>query len=289
MKEKMTYYLSLEWIVKFVRLLTKTASNIAESVFILASLWVIFNMVAHKLTLQLLGSEKIETINQLALIAFSALPELIFVAVIEKTLSLWKSRSWLWAVLYTVPCFLFGGLAISVFQHFTSASGDVNIVLSKDEIFFRVCIGYYYAIINGMYDRLKTPDLLSEFRRLKTKIVPELEAKNDLLIGEINELKSQNTKRVPRKAASRAVSEYVNPSDYLVNQIKSGIKTIELDRLITETGISKREINRMIKDGDLKVTPRDKNKVRLSSVAEWLEIPIPISTKEEVIETILSD
>jgi beta-N-acetylglucosaminidase len=133
-----------------------------------------------------------------------------------------------------------------------------------------------------MYDRMKAPDLFTQ--------IVELEDKNAGLIAELNSINEQiNSSKKSRKAASRAVSEYVNPSDYLVNQIKSGIKTIELDRLITETGISKREINRMIKDGDLKVTPRDKNKVRLSSVAEWLEIPIPISTKEEVIETILSD
>lgn len=260
-KSFLSFVISLEWITRFVRLLTKTAGNIAESVFILASLWVIINMVAHKFLLLFIHPEIIEYTNQLALISFSALPELIFVLTLERTLLLWKHKERIWGLLYSIPCIAFVYLTTSAFFKFTNSSGEAS-TLAGFELVIRVLIGYYYSVLNQMFSKLKEPNLFSELGRLKSEL--------ENLKGELENLKNK------RKPASKADREVViKPSNWLIEQANKGEKTVELARLIEETGLSKRQVNALIKDGILELDRRNNQRIRMTSVCRWLEIYLP--------------
>lgn len=267
-KSFLSFVISLEWITRFVRLLTKTAGNIAESVFILASLWVIINMVAHKFLLLFIPFKIIEYINQLSLISFSALPELIFVLTLERTLLLWRHKERIWGFLYSIPCIAFIYLTTSAFFKFTNSSGEAS-TLAGFELVIRVLIGYYYSVLNQMFSKLKEPNLFSELDGLKIQL--------ENLKTELDTLKNK------RKPASKAILDVViKPTNWIIEQANRGEKTVELARLIEETGLTKPQVNGLIKSGILEMDRRNKQKVRMSSVCRWLEINLPTDIPKAV-------
>ena len=102
------------WIVDLVRWLIDTGGNIAESAFVLATVYVTINTVAHLLVTWLLPDDAIRSLNQMSVIAFSVLPELIVVAAMAVTFDHWcmvartrRVDAWVWAVAYTLPTFVF--------------------------------------------------------------------------------------------------------------------------------------------------------------------------------------
>src|SRR5207244_11444886 len=75
---RVQYLFSLRWIVDLVRWLVGTGGNIAESAFLLATLFVTVEVVAGKLFSWVIPNpDVVSTLNQLAVIAFTALPDLI--------------------------------------------------------------------------------------------------------------------------------------------------------------------------------------------------------------------
>ena len=74
------YITSGKWVVDLVRWMITTGGTIAESAFLLATVYVTTNTVAHTLVTWILPDRVISTLNQVSVIAFSVLPELIIFA-----------------------------------------------------------------------------------------------------------------------------------------------------------------------------------------------------------------
>src|SRR5579871_1700641 len=69
------YVFFFQWVVTIARWLITTGGNIAESAFLVATVYVTVNTVAHMLVVWLLPANVIVTLNQVSVIAFSVLPE----------------------------------------------------------------------------------------------------------------------------------------------------------------------------------------------------------------------
>src|SRR2546430_8684766 len=114
-------------LVSFVRQLTITSGNIAESAFLLATLWVITNAVAHTLLTWFMSIRLIELFNYFAVIAFSALPELIAIPIIVVCFTHWCTAvkrkdkvACVWAILYSIPTTVFVVMTIWAITSFVS-------------------------------------------------------------------------------------------------------------------------------------------------------------------------
>lgn len=115
------------WIVDLVRWMIDAGGNIAESAFILATVYVTLNTVAHLLISWLLPDNVITALNQFSIIAFSVLPELIVVAAMAICFDHWRLvvatkriDCWIWAIAYSIPTVVFLGMTIYTITSFVS-------------------------------------------------------------------------------------------------------------------------------------------------------------------------
>src|SRR5205807_1368747 len=115
------------WVVDLARWLIDTGGNIAESAFLLATVYVTINTVAHMLVAWVLPQNVILTLNQVSVIAFSVLPELIIFAAIKVTFDHFKMAfatkridAWAWAIAYVLPTIVFLFLTVATISSFVS-------------------------------------------------------------------------------------------------------------------------------------------------------------------------
>jgi hypothetical protein len=115
------------WVIDVTRWLIDTGGNIAESAFVLATVYVTINTVAHLLVTWLLPDRIITTLNQISIIAFSVLPELIVVAALAVCFDHWRMvyttkrvDAWVWAIAYSLPTAVFLGMTIYTITSFVS-------------------------------------------------------------------------------------------------------------------------------------------------------------------------
>lgn len=115
------------WVIDVTRWLIDTGGNIAESAFVLATVYVTINTVAHLLVTWLLPDKIITTLNQISIIAFSVLPELIVVSAMAVCFDHWRMvattkrvDTWVWAIAYSVPTSVFLGMTIYTITSFVS-------------------------------------------------------------------------------------------------------------------------------------------------------------------------
>jgi hypothetical protein len=170
-------FISGMWFVHIVRQLVVTSGNIAESAFLLATLWVITNAVAHTLVTWIMDAHTIELINNLSTIAFGALPELIFISVVCTCFNHWsatirqKSKaSGTWAILYTIPACFFAVITISAITTFVSTKGVQTIPMDPAWLVIRCLSGWFYAVINMLFQKLGEPHYASNLESLKTSL-----------------------------------------------------------------------------------------------------------------------
>jgi len=171
------WFISGIWFVQVMRQVIITGGNIAESAFLLATLWVIINAVAHTLLTWVMPTHMIELVNYLSVIAFSALPELIIIPVIIICFSHWSVAvkqksiaSGVWAVLYSIPAAFFLVMTIIAITTFVSTGGTHFVPADGIQLVIRCLSGWMYAVVNMLFKKLGEPHYASRFEDLETAL-----------------------------------------------------------------------------------------------------------------------
>jgi len=299
-------FISGMWIVDIMRQVIVTGGNIAESCFLLATLWVIINAVAHTLLTWFIPVRIIELINYLAVIAFSALPELIIIPVVIICFSHWvtsykqKSKvSFTWGVLYTIPASFFLVMTILAITTFVSTGGTHLVPASGIQLVIRCLAGWLYAVVNMLFQRLGEPHYASKFEALETVIDSQRDEMENLQRNfetTLNEMRdnfkmiieskqteidrfqnlltsqSEQVKRLAEKASSLELRGLENYPKVISEWIERGVKTVSIEDILSVTGQSKRRIN----NAKLQRHSRNKDLIMVSSVIDWLKnAPLP--------------
>src|SRR5215469_9021365 len=96
------------WFVRLVRWLIISGGTVAESAFLIATLYVTICVVAHPLLTWIFPDRVILVLNQVSVIVFACIPELIVFSAVKVTIDHWKTAfitkgkwSFVWAVCYT--------------------------------------------------------------------------------------------------------------------------------------------------------------------------------------------
>ena len=331
MKEKIasTYktFISGMWFVHIVRQLVVTSGNIAESAFLLATLWVITNAVAHTLVTWIMDAHTIELINNLSTIAFGALPELIFISVVCTCFNHWsatikqKSKaSGTWAILYTIPACFFAVITISAITTFVSTKGVQTIPMDPAWLVIRCLSGWFYAVINMLFQKLGEPHYASNLESLKTSLEEKQTEIERLTSHFENALKTANSHfKIAMDAKQTEFEDHLKlvieqsktEIEYFQNLIESQNEQVkrlsERASSLTLTGLENYPkvltelVNQEIKTVSvddlseltgiskrrinaaktLQRTSRNKDLILVSSVVEWLKtMPIPTDKSE---------
>src|SRR5713101_3114547 len=108
------YIFNCVWVKDLVRWMISVGGNIAESAFLLATVYVTLNTVAHPLVSMLLNDGQIKFLNFLSIVAFSVIPELIILNALTETFGHWKlarsskdKAAWVWFIAYVLPTVVF--------------------------------------------------------------------------------------------------------------------------------------------------------------------------------------
>jgi len=310
-KKAWQYIFNGHFIVSFVRWVVVTGGNIAESAFLLATLWVTVNAVAHTLLTWFMPVRMIELLNYLSVIAFSALPELIIIPVIGVCFSHWvlfkqhKNRSaCTWGILYTIPTIVFLIMTILTITMFVSTGGTHFVPATGWQLVVRCLSGWMYAAVNMLFQKLGEPHYASlmtkkdaEIKRLNAEL-EQLKLENETELNELKssysiereelliELNSQNEQinQLSERASSLSREPLLNYPIVAIDWMENRKRTVSIDELIAATGVTKQKIAAAIRSGKLQKDNRNKDLIRVSSVIEWLKsIPI-IETSIAAIE-----
>lgn len=175
------YIVTGAWIVDLVRWLVDTGGNIAESAFVLATVYVTINTVAHLLVSWLLPDSLITSLNQISVIAFSVLPELIVVAAMVITFDHWKMvvntrrfDAWVWAIAYTLPTLVFLGMTIytiTSFVSFEAANSTTSPQATGAILVIRCLAGWSYGIAQMLWVKRGKKGYAGVVADLKSEIV----------------------------------------------------------------------------------------------------------------------
>jgi len=166
-------------IVSFVRWLVTTGGTIAESAFLLATLWVTVNNVAHLIVSWVLPENVIQILNQVSVIAFSVLPELIIFAAIKITFDHWqlyyRSREKMalaWAIAYTPFTITFAVMTVLVLSSFVSvqATSNVSPQATGAMLVIRCLAGWGYGVVQMLFASLGKQGYAGTFEKLNSII-----------------------------------------------------------------------------------------------------------------------
>jgi hypothetical protein len=155
------YITSFKWVIDIVRWMVTTAGNIAESAFLLATVYVTTNTVAHLLVTWILPAQMIVTLNQISTMAFSVLPELIIAQALKITFDHWKVvwrspkrvDAWIWACSYTIPTLVFlimTILTISTFVNFEAVNATPP-QATGPMLVIRCLAGWSYGMVQILF------------------------------------------------------------------------------------------------------------------------------------------
>jgi hypothetical protein len=258
--------------------------------------------------LKVMSQSATVTLSQLAVSAFTSLPEIILGLAVVTTYGHIKSfcfhrkkSSIVWAVLFGLPTVVFASLTI-----WTLASSALQIGYEMPPVLVatRVLAGYDYGFLSMLFVLIGEPDnadyvsglkadierLNQEIDRLKTTFASELnqlkhqakvtlEEKQSELEQFQTLLKSQNEQvlKLAEKASSLELRDLESYPKVIDELISTGAKTVLYDDIARLTGHSKQRIAK----AKLQRHSRNKNLVMVSSLTEWLktaplpETPIP--------------
>lgn len=197
-----SYFFSGKWIVDFVRWMVTTGGTIAESAFLLATVYVTVTMVARPLVMWLLPNPgTIPTLNQIAVVTFSVLPELIIFSAAKVTFDHWKlawsSKTWdkfAWAIAYTLPTLTFLGLTVATIMSFVSLksinAADATQVTGV-MLQVRVLAGWFYGLVQMLFATVGKQGYHETYTRLQQREadVTTLVAQNTTLSNELTTLR----------------------------------------------------------------------------------------------------
>ncbi len=311
-------FLSWRWFVRLVRWLVTSAGTVAESALIVATLYVTVNVVAHQL-LQwafYFNGQIIPTLNQIALIIFACIPELIIVGAVGESIAHWRmyritKNKWslVWAILHTVPTVVFLIMTIVTILSFVNIEeSGKDYKIEGWNLSIRVLFGWIYSVAGMLFEsvgrrgyaetvadlRTHNEALVNGHRDQVAQLEQEWRARSQTLQTKVEELSGDlgkaNQLLYDHKSANKRMIEEMQKTDDAALQaygdeclrwLKSGIKTALVGEITRFTGISKRKITNAITSGDLQVSSRNKELVMVSSLVQWLKNTPPPAGKTE--------
>jgi hypothetical protein len=161
-KAKVDAFLSWQWVKRFLYWLVVSGGTISECVFLLASIWVSVNATVHPLMLKLMSEAVTVTLSQLAVSAFTSLPEVILGLAVVTTYGHIKfycihrkKSSMVWAILFGLPTVVFASLTT-----WTLASSALQIGYQMPSVLVatRVLAGYAYGFLSMLFVLIGEPD-----------------------------------------------------------------------------------------------------------------------------------
>ena len=308
------YLLSGRFLVLFAAWLREVGGNIAEAAFMLATIYVSINFVAHQLILWIIPSANVRIgVDELCSIAFTILPELILIISLAEV---WKhvrmirrgggKPSFAWMIAYGIPVFFF--LVMSVFTLGTAVVTGPNIdtvSLPSWVLIARAMAGFSYCIIQALYK--KGDDYGSLFDQLKDECKAALNAVHSVeqrlcqmeqdhqqhirllseklaIAHEQIEIASQEKQQLlvsmqQQKAQNITASLEGKPIE-IVEWLRSiGRTTIDITEVNAKTNISKRKLDSAVKRGAIRPT-KNKEIVFVDSLITWIaqEFSITVSS-----------
>jgi len=154
------FFLNGHAIVKAGHWVIVTSGRIAETALLFATLWITAANIAPNFTTVIVGgANSVSTIDALALMAFSLLPEVIVFSAIIITYEHWQrffrdqrasNPAWAWGTLYTLPTGTFIGMTIYTLCSFVSNHGAIAQITGL-AIVIRCLAGWFYALIELVY------------------------------------------------------------------------------------------------------------------------------------------
>ncbi len=295
--------------------LLRTGGNVSESAFIVATLWVICNAVAHTVISWWLSASTITLFNSFAAIAFTILPELIAVSTTSKAIDLWRvtyqqkdNIAKLWAIFYTVLAGIFVVMTIVTISTFASTDGSQFIPLNGWQLCIRALAGWSYAFINMLYKDFgkahiatvmsklnqSIDDLKGQIDRVQNDFALKLQAKET----EIEQLHTDFNQKLDRKQSE--VDQFQSMVKTQFDQLQQAREKASQERLqdlssyplviseLLETGaktVLYDDIARLtghskqrLSKAKLQRHSRNKDLVMVASLVEWLRnAPVPSS------------
>lgn len=168
------YLLSWQWVKRFLYWLVVSAGTVSECVFLIASLWVSVNATVHPLMLKLMSQATTVTFTQLAVSAFTSLPEVILGLAVVTTYGHIKfycvhrkNSSLTWALLFGMPTVVFASLTI-----WTLAASALQIGYEMPSVLIatRVLAGYAYGFLSMLFVLIGEPDTADYVSRLNADV-----------------------------------------------------------------------------------------------------------------------
>jgi hypothetical protein len=284
-----TFIFNGHFMVSFVRWMTLTGGNIAESMFLLATLWVTINAVAHPLLLHILPTATIEVANYLAITAFSIVPELIIIPLIITCYSHWslvvrrKSKpAWLWAVLYTVPALIFLGVTVMTIASFVSAKGTVDIQLDGNQLVIRCLSGWWYSTVNMLFaqsGKQQYADMLDEkdatIAQITEAFTTEKSQMNDDFAKHQNAM--EESFATQKANLERSLADQKANLESVIERLKGDLGTVTI-RLEEQSNQARRLAQRAesLERSGLEDYPR--------VVSEWIDKGVKTAMIDEIVE-----
>jgi hypothetical protein len=300
-------FLAFQWVKRFLYWLVVSAGTISECVFLIASIWISLNATVHPLMLKLMSEGATVTLSQLAISAFTSLPEIILGLATVTVYGHIKSycldqriRSLVWAVLFGLPTLVFASLTIWTLA---ASALQIGYVMPPILVALRALTGYLYGFLSMLFVLIGKPDqadyvegLKADIARLKDDMAMVKSHYEDRLSDkeahanfiwehaqtQIEELQNQlqNQKEESLRLSERAcslVSEDLASYPKIVSELlDKGVKTVSIDELAVLTGHSRRRLNA----AKLQRHSRNHDLVLVSSAIEWLKTaPKPESQK----------
>lgn len=171
--------LSWKWFVRFVRWLIISGGTVAESAFLVATLYVTICVVAHPLLVWILPENVILVLNQVSVIVFACIPELIVFSAVKVTIDHWRTAfatrnkwSFVWAVSYTIPTVVFLAMTIITITSFVSLQ-EINVStyqVSGANLIIRVMFGWLYGVVGMLFDSIGKSGYAETIRERDTMI-----------------------------------------------------------------------------------------------------------------------
>lgn len=166
------YLKSFKWVVDIARWIQDTGATIAESAFTLAIIYVIIFTFGHLLIVWI--PENITNVtNQIVMIIFTVLPELVMIPILLTTSDHWSMarrtrdrKSYGWFIAYAALTCLFITLTLILLSSLQSGIKE-NTTQNTGALFILRCFsGLSYTIIQRLWDGKGKENYTSQFDRL---------------------------------------------------------------------------------------------------------------------------
>jgi hypothetical protein len=176
----LAYLFSFQWIVDLVHWMIDIGGNIAESAFLLATLFVTVEVVAHSwVTWIIYSPDVLSSINQACIITFTALPELIIFQAIAVSFDhcqlAWRTKridAIAWAIAFAIPTLVFLVMTVITMTSFVSfeAVNKTTFQATGFMLVVRCLAGYWYGMVSMLFTKLGKKGYSHFFASLQTTI-----------------------------------------------------------------------------------------------------------------------